>query len=44
MVGPAGSFSTACRKIRTDCRISWIRTMYRSKVSPFSPVGTSKST
>ena len=30
MIGPSGIFSTACATMRADCRISSIRTIYRS--------------
>src|SRR4030067_290555 len=43
LTGPPGSWSRACKMMRTDWRISSIRTMYRSQVSPSSPTGTSKS-
>jgi hypothetical protein len=29
-IGPSGMSPTACSMIRTDWRISWMRTMYRS--------------
>ena len=34
-MGPLGIFSIACKQIRRDCRISSMRTRYRSYVSPF---------
>src|SRR4030065_281349 len=43
LTAPPGSWSRACKMMRTDWRISSIRTMYRSQVSPSSPTGTSKS-
>ena len=41
--GPPGICAIACSMIRSDCRISSIRTMYRSQTSPCSPMGMSKS-